>query len=155
MPILDVDHAKSIVVIKRSMGRGYAGIDNSLYTDPKTGMLFSDAKAGLEKAFQLAEDNDWLGLSGSFWYGLFHISSIILGQHRNLAGVESVRARHLRIESGHDVPFQIDGDPGGELPVDIEVLPGRLSMLIPRKWWERISGAERLTLGQEHLGEAG
>ena len=48
MPILDVDHAKSIVVIKRSMGRGYAGIDNSLYTDPKTGMLFADAKAGLE-----------------------------------------------------------------------------------------------------------
>jgi NAD(P) transhydrogenase subunit beta len=48
MPILDVDHSKSIIVIKRSMGRGYAGIDNSLYTDPKTGMLFSDAKAGLE-----------------------------------------------------------------------------------------------------------
>ena len=48
MPILDVDMAKSIVVIKRSMGRGYAGIDNSLYTNPKTGMLFADAKAGLE-----------------------------------------------------------------------------------------------------------
>ncbi len=49
MPILDVDEAKSIIVIKRSMGRGYAGIDNSLYTNPKTGMLFSDAKAGLEQ----------------------------------------------------------------------------------------------------------
>jgi NAD(P) transhydrogenase subunit beta len=48
MPILDVDEAKSIIVIKRSMGRGYAGIDNSLYTNPKTGMLFADAKAGLE-----------------------------------------------------------------------------------------------------------
>jgi NAD(P) transhydrogenase subunit beta len=48
MPILDVDKAKSIIVIKRSMGRGYAGIDNTLYTDPKTGMLFADAKAGLE-----------------------------------------------------------------------------------------------------------
>ncbi|TFG68092.1 MAG: NAD(P)(+) transhydrogenase (Re/Si-specific) subunit beta [Thermomicrobiales bacterium] len=47
MPILDVDHAKSIVVIKRSMGRGYAGIDNELYGDPKTGMLFADAKDGL------------------------------------------------------------------------------------------------------------
>jgi NAD(P) transhydrogenase subunit beta len=47
MPILDVDHARSIVVIKRSMGRGYAGIDNELYTDPKTGMLFADAKDGL------------------------------------------------------------------------------------------------------------
>jgi H+-translocating NAD(P) transhydrogenase subunit beta len=47
MPILDVDKAKSIVVIKRSMGHGYAGIDNELYTDPKTGMFFADAQAGL------------------------------------------------------------------------------------------------------------
>jgi H+-translocating NAD(P) transhydrogenase subunit beta len=47
MPILDVDHAKNIIVMKRSMGRGYAGIDNELYTNPKTGMLFKDAKAGL------------------------------------------------------------------------------------------------------------
>jgi NAD(P) transhydrogenase subunit beta len=47
MPILDVDKAKSIVVMKRSMGRGYAGIDNELYTNPKTGMYFADAKQGL------------------------------------------------------------------------------------------------------------
>ncbi|MBA2314670.1 MAG: NAD(P)(+) transhydrogenase (Re/Si-specific) subunit beta [Chloroflexi bacterium] len=47
MPILDVDHAKAIIVIKRSMGRGYAGIDNELYTNDKTGMLFADAKEGL------------------------------------------------------------------------------------------------------------
>jgi len=47
MPILDVDKAKSIVVIKRSMGHGYAGVDNELYTDPKTGMFFTDAKKGL------------------------------------------------------------------------------------------------------------
>ena len=47
MPILDVDHAKSIIVIKRSLGHGYAGLDNELYADPKTEMLFSDAKKGL------------------------------------------------------------------------------------------------------------
>ena len=47
MPILDVDKAKSIIVIKRSLGHGYAGIDNELYSDPHTAMLFSDAKAGL------------------------------------------------------------------------------------------------------------
>jgi H+-translocating NAD(P) transhydrogenase subunit beta len=47
MPILDVDHAKSVIVIKRSMGHGYAGIDNELYSDPKTGMYFADAKKGL------------------------------------------------------------------------------------------------------------
>ena len=47
MPILDVDKAKNIIVIKRSLGHGYAGIDNELYTDPHTAMLFADAKAGL------------------------------------------------------------------------------------------------------------
>jgi NAD(P) transhydrogenase subunit beta len=47
MPILDVDHAKSIVVLKRSMSTGYAGIANPLFTDPKTGMYFADAKKGL------------------------------------------------------------------------------------------------------------
>ncbi|HUD36610.1 MAG TPA: NAD(P)(+) transhydrogenase (Re/Si-specific) subunit beta [Streptosporangiaceae bacterium] len=47
MPILDVDAAKSIIVIKRSMGHGYAGIDNELYANPKTSMFFADAKKGL------------------------------------------------------------------------------------------------------------
>jgi len=49
MPILEVEEANSVIVIKRSMGRGYAGIDNLLYTNPKTGMLFADAKTGLEE----------------------------------------------------------------------------------------------------------
>jgi NAD(P) transhydrogenase subunit beta len=47
MPILDVDKARHVIVIKRSMGHGYAGIDNELYADPRTGMFFADAKAGL------------------------------------------------------------------------------------------------------------
>jgi NAD(P) transhydrogenase subunit beta len=47
MPILNVDEARSIIVIKRSMGHGYAGIDNELYTNPKTAMLFGDAKIAL------------------------------------------------------------------------------------------------------------
>src|SRR5258707_3252568 len=47
MPILDVDQAKSIIVIKRSMGHGYACIDNELYTNPKTSMYFTDANTAL------------------------------------------------------------------------------------------------------------
>jgi NAD(P) transhydrogenase subunit beta len=47
MPILDVDQAHSIIVVKRSMGHGYAGIDNELYIDPKTSMYFADAKKAL------------------------------------------------------------------------------------------------------------
>jgi NAD(P) transhydrogenase subunit beta len=49
MPILDVDKARSIIVMKRSMGRGYSGIDNPLYVNPKTGMYFADAKRGLQE----------------------------------------------------------------------------------------------------------
>jgi NAD(P) transhydrogenase subunit beta len=44
MPILDVDQAKSIIVVKRSMASGYAGIDNELYINPKTSMYFADGK---------------------------------------------------------------------------------------------------------------
>jgi NAD(P) transhydrogenase subunit beta len=44
MPILNVDKAQNIIVIKRSMKPGFAGIDNDLYLDSKTGMLFGDAK---------------------------------------------------------------------------------------------------------------
>ena len=47
MPILNVDHAKFVVVLKRSMSPGYAGIGNPLFSDPKTGMYFADAKKGL------------------------------------------------------------------------------------------------------------
>jgi NAD(P) transhydrogenase subunit beta len=49
MPILDVDRARNIVVIKRSMATGFAGVDNPLFYDPKTAMLFGDAKAALEQ----------------------------------------------------------------------------------------------------------
>ena len=53
MPILDVDLAKSVIVIKRSLASGYAGMDNELYTNPRCAMLFGDAKgvlAGLSTA---------------------------------------------------------------------------------------------------------
>jgi H+-translocating NAD(P) transhydrogenase subunit beta len=49
MPILNVDHAKSIIVMKRSMNPGFAGIENELFYDPKTAMLFGDGKASLIK----------------------------------------------------------------------------------------------------------
>jgi H+-translocating NAD(P) transhydrogenase subunit beta len=47
MPILDVDKANSVVVLKRSMASGFAGIDNPLFYDPKTTMLFGDAKSSV------------------------------------------------------------------------------------------------------------
>jgi H+-translocating NAD(P) transhydrogenase subunit beta len=49
MPILNVSNAKSIIVLKRSMNAGFAGIENELFYDDKTNMLFGDAKASLGK----------------------------------------------------------------------------------------------------------
>jgi NAD(P) transhydrogenase subunit beta len=47
MPVLNVDQSQAVVVLKRSMNTGFAGIDNELFTDPKTTMLFGDAKESL------------------------------------------------------------------------------------------------------------
>ena len=51
MPILEVDRAKSIIVLKRSVRPGFAGVDNDLYYNPKCMMLFGDAKESLNKLF--------------------------------------------------------------------------------------------------------
>jgi NAD(P) transhydrogenase subunit beta len=49
MPILEVADSKSVIVIKRSMNPGFAGIENELYYDPKTSMLFGDAKGAVSE----------------------------------------------------------------------------------------------------------
>ncbi|HZV69221.1 MAG TPA: NAD(P)(+) transhydrogenase (Re/Si-specific) subunit beta [Saprospiraceae bacterium] len=49
MPIIKANTAKNIIVMKRSMAKGYAGIENELFYEKKTRMLFGDAKASLEK----------------------------------------------------------------------------------------------------------
>jgi NAD(P) transhydrogenase subunit beta len=48
MPILNVDQAQNVVVLKRSMASGFAGIANPLYSEPQTAMLFGDAKASVQ-----------------------------------------------------------------------------------------------------------
>jgi NAD(P) transhydrogenase subunit beta len=49
MPILNVDQSKAVIVLKRSMASGFAGIDNPLFYEPKTSMLFGDAKSSVSE----------------------------------------------------------------------------------------------------------
>ena len=49
MPILDAENAKHIIINKRTMNPGYAGIDNELFYNPKSSMLFGDAKEAITK----------------------------------------------------------------------------------------------------------
>ena len=52
MPILNVDDSQAVVVLKRSMNPGFAGIENPLFYNPKTVMLFGDAKESIMKLAQ-------------------------------------------------------------------------------------------------------
>jgi NAD(P) transhydrogenase subunit beta len=49
MPIINAHLSKNIIIMKRGMGKGYAGIENFLFFNPKTRMLFGDAKSTLQK----------------------------------------------------------------------------------------------------------
>jgi diacylglycerol kinase family enzyme len=69
---------------------------------------------------------------GSWWHGLRYVTAVLLGRHHRLADCTTRRVRRLRITADAQVPYQLDGDPGGYLPVDVEVLPDRLTMVVPR-----------------------
>jgi NAD(P) transhydrogenase subunit beta len=55
MPILNVDESHSIIVLKRSMNTGFAGIDNPLFYNEKTQLLFGDAKDSISKVVKEVE----------------------------------------------------------------------------------------------------
>ena len=71
---------------------------------------------------------------GSLWKGLMYLAGVIVGRHEKWDDCVTLRARKIRIEADAQVPYQVDGDPGGYLPLDIEVLPQRLTLLVPEDW---------------------
>lgn len=70
---------------------------------------------------------------GHLWPGLGYAAAIMLRQHHRLADWTTRRVRRLQITSDVQVPYQLDGDSGGFLPLDIRVLPGRLTLVVPKE----------------------
>lgn len=70
--------------------------------------------------------------NGSLWHGLKYLGFVKLGRHQGLSDCKMTRVTRVRIESDDRVPYQLDGDPGGFLPLDIEVLPERVTLLAAR-----------------------
>jgi diacylglycerol kinase (ATP) len=68
---------------------------------------------------------------GSFWQGLKYLAAVLAHRHERLRDSRIQQVRWLRVESEVQVPYQLDGDFGGFLPLEIEVLPGRLTLLVP------------------------
>ena len=73
---------------------------------------------------------------GSLWYGLVYLGGVMLGQHEGMQDFTRVQTRRLRVEAAEHVPYQLDGDPGGELPVEIGIEPRRLTLLVSQSWAE-------------------
>jgi diacylglycerol kinase family enzyme len=71
---------------------------------------------------------------GSLLRGLGYLAAVVQGRHRGLRDVVYKRVRGLRLEADGDVPYQLDGDPGGVLPVTITARPGRLRLLVSETW---------------------
>jgi diacylglycerol kinase (ATP) len=67
---------------------------------------------------------------GGLWSGLKYLTAVLRQSHHASSHCSVRRAARIRIEADEPVPYQIDGDPGGVLPVDIKVLQSRLRILV-------------------------
>ena len=65
--------------------------------------------------------------------GVSYLAHLWLGRHQRLKDFRHISAKRLRLQSRGVVPYQIDGDPGGTLPLTVEVLPERLTLLVPSR----------------------
>ncbi|HAN98878.1 MAG TPA: hypothetical protein DCQ98_16245 [Planctomycetaceae bacterium] len=68
---------------------------------------------------------------GGVLKGLVYFVGVVTGRHRRWSDWQVERAKRIEITSTAEVPYQLDGDPGGFLPLTIEVLPGRLTIIAP------------------------
>jgi diacylglycerol kinase (ATP) len=70
---------------------------------------------------------------GGLLHGLYYTAAVLTGTHQWLSDFAQRRSGSLRVTSAAKVPYQLDGDPGGFLPVEIAVVPNRLTLVVPQE----------------------
>ena len=68
---------------------------------------------------------------GSLFRGLFYLASVLLRRHKNWTNSQAFNFKKLTMESDQEVPYQLDGDPGGTLPLTVEVVKGGVTLIVP------------------------
>jgi diacylglycerol kinase (ATP) len=71
---------------------------------------------------------------GSLFHGLWYLGNLLVRKHRQLPDCTVRSVRRLRIESDRPVPYELDGDASGFLPLDITIEPNRMSLIVPPSW---------------------
>jgi diacylglycerol kinase family enzyme len=67
----------------------------------------------------------------SCWSGMRYLIGVLSGRHEAMRDCVTARATQITIEADEPVPYQLDGDPGGMLPLAIDVLPRRMTLVVP------------------------
>ena len=73
---------------------------------------------------------------GGFFRGLYYFFCVVFRRHHSMSATQFSRFSELTIESGQKIPYELDGDPGGYLPLKIRVVPDRMAILVPEGWQE-------------------
>lgn len=71
---------------------------------------------------------------GGLFRGLYYLLAVVLRLHQRIRATNFVRFKSLRIESDGEVPYELDGDPGGSLPLTIEAVPQGMRLLVSDSW---------------------
>ncbi len=71
---------------------------------------------------------------GSFWAGMRYLVGVVCGGHGRMSDCVTAQATRIVIESDEAVPYQLDGDPGGMLPLVIDIVPRRLTVIVPSQY---------------------
>jgi len=93
----------------------YAGLSMAPHADGADGLL-----------------DVWGFRRGGVLCGLGYLAAILACRHHGLPSYMARRVGRLRLTSEAEVPYQLDGDPGGVLPLNVEILPRRLTLMIPK-----------------------